>query len=115
MKQQQAGMNTPQISEVFHAIGKLAAALGVRSINQLPGCWEHAIDEHWRISVNGHCEETADSKGNEIAPYNCWVEFNGWPAGYFDPTGGVLAAGEAANEQTFMEAIHRAIAKAEGQ
>lgn len=102
----------PAICEPFGFIGKLAAVLGVRDINQLPGCWEHAIDEHWWIAINGHREMAQTSKGDDVAPFHCWVEFNGWPAGYFDVIGGTLAAGEAANENAFIAALKAAITKA---
>jgi len=32
-----------------------------------------------------------------VPPFNCYVEFNGWPAGVFNPFGGIIAAGELAN------------------
>ncbi len=102
-----------QICEAFHLIGKLGSALGVKSIKDFTGCWEHDIDEHWHIALNGHQETVKSSSGVEVAPFNCWVEWNGWPAGYLDPRGGIIAAGEAANEESFCDALRAAIAKAE--
>jgi len=106
---------TSHVCEAFHLIGELASVLCVRNINQLPRCWEHYVDEHWWISVNGHRETISNSRGVEVAPYNCWVEFNGWPAGYFAPNGGTIAAGMIVNEGTFIEALKGAIRKAEEQ
>lgn len=92
----------PPIAEAFVAIIRLAEKLGVKSIKDLPGLWELAIDEHWKIRVNGHKEEI-----DAIPPFHCAVEFNGWPAGLFSPQGGVIAAGDCANERTFIEACER--------
>jgi hypothetical protein len=75
------------------------------------GCWERQIDEHWWIAVNGHREEKQNSHGGMVPPFNCMVEFNGWPAGLFDPYNGIIAAGEAANEETFAAALEAEIAR----
>lgn len=37
--------------------------------------------------------------------YQAKIKYNGWPAGIIDPRGGVIAAGEAANEDAFIAAI----------
>jgi hypothetical protein len=42
------------------------------------------------------------------------VEYNGLPAGIFNPRGGVIAAAEGADEATFIEALERATADALG-
>ncbi len=46
----------------------------------------------WEISLDG---KTLQAK----------LKFNGWPAGIIDPAGGIIAAGEAANEDAFIAAI----------
>lgn len=46
----------------------------------------------WKIALNGK-------------DFQAKIEFNGWPAGIIDPHGGIIAAGEAANEDTFIAAI----------
>lgn len=87
------------------------------SLNILPGLWKRVVDEHWTFWVNGHREARAiedsllGSQGARVNPYDCWVEFNGWPAGSFSlPTGeGVIAAGQAANYETFCEALRRVL------
>jgi hypothetical protein len=88
-----------QISEAFDVVAELALALGVRNIGSLPGLWTCDIDEHWRVSLNGHKEEI-----DKVPPYHCAVEWNGFPAGLFSPAGGIIAAGAVANEQAFIEA-----------
>lgn len=101
-----------KLCEPFVLISKLAEALKVKNIKQLPGCWEHAIDEQWFIAVNGHQVSSRTSGGVDVAPFNCYVEFNGWPAAYFGLDGGSMAAGAAANQESFIAALKAAIAKA---
>jgi hypothetical protein len=97
----------------FEAIIEMCDRLGVQGIGSFPGCWEYEIDKHWWVAVNGHTEPVKalsptdvkyDRPGTDVPPFTAYVEFNGWPAGLIDPTGGVLAAGAAANEATFIEA-----------
>ena len=93
------------IPECLLKVADLALALGVESYTTLPACWEHQVDEHWLIKVNGH-KETIDG----IEPAWMMVWFNGWPAGSVHPVlGGVIAAGEIANEDTFIAALDAAI------
>ena len=93
-----------EISEAFVKAIELAAACGARKINQLPGCWSHQIDGHWKIDVNGK-----DVTVENIPPYHIAIEYNGWPAGILSPIGGIIAAGEGANETTFIAALDKAI------
>lgn len=101
---------TERYCEAFCRVVELCEALGVRNLNQLPGCWEHQIDDHWWVAVNALKQPVECSRGYTVQPYDCFVEYNGFPAGSFNPYGGILAAGEAANERTFIEAIKAAIA-----
>lgn len=96
-----------QISEAYATVAELAEALGVRNIGKLPGMWEVQIDDAWKISVNGHNEAIG-----HVPPYHMAVEFNGWPAGIFGPGGGIIAAGEAANEATLIAALRARIDRA---
>lgn len=101
-------MTEPPIGEAFQLICNLAHKRGARSIKDQPGLHEIEIDEHWIARVNPHGEEV---KG--VLPYHIALEFNGWPAGMFHATsGGVIAAGAAANEDTLIEAVQAAIEKA---
>ena len=99
---------TPFLSEAFFEIGNLAGRLGVEGINKFPGCWEHQVDDSWWIAVNTHAEKTTCSTGVDVPAYHAYVMFNGWPAGVISPAGGVIAAGECANEDTFIAALKRA-------
>jgi hypothetical protein len=107
------------ISTAFYKLAELAEHDGVETISLFPGCWTRQIGKHWWIAVNGHKQPMkasspkGASKGDGIMvePFHCYVEFNGWPAGIFSPYGGALAAGEAANEGTFIAAIDAELAK----
>jgi hypothetical protein len=96
---------------LFTLLADLALKDGVAPINKLPACWERQVDEHWWIAVNAQKEKVKCSKGAEIEPFHCYVEFNGFPAGVFTPFGGIIAAGSVANEETFAAAIEAEIAR----
>ena len=51
-----------------------------------------------------HCEiNPTDETLGRIPPCTCNVTWNGFPAGIIDPGGGILAAGDAANEESLRE------------
>lgn len=102
-----------QISEAFVEIAEMAARMGVTRIDQMDGCWEVDVDARWRLSVNGHAEPMVNRDGIEVPPLTAYVEFNGWPAGFISPRGGILPAGSAANEDALIDAL-RAAALGEG-
>jgi hypothetical protein len=106
------------ISEAFNAVVDLALSLGVRSIKDLPACWEHQVDEYWFIAINGHnapkfARQTASGE-TEVPPFHCYIEFNGFPAGLITPYDGIIAAGSVANEDAFIAALKCATDKARG-
>lgn len=96
---------TAQYCEAFCAIVDAAQRLGVGNISLLPGCWEWDIDGVWWLAINGHREPMACSHGNAVPPFHAYVEFNGWPAGIFSPSGGEFVAGSAGNEDSFIAAL----------
>lgn len=96
------------MSEAFAEVCGLALRLGARSIKDLPGCWEHQIDAQWWVALNGHNEPIKCSSGVEVPPYTMYVMYNGWPAGLISPAGGTMAAGAAANEDTFIAVVKAA-------
>lgn len=99
-----------KVSEAYAKIAELASVLGVKRINELPGCWEHQIDALWWFAINGHDGPMAHSGGEApIDSFDVYVKFNGWPAGVLGPGGGIIAAGAAANEDAFIAAIDAAI------
>lgn len=97
-----------QLSEAFVEIGEFADSKGATPLNQHEGCWESDVDGIWWIALNGHSEGVVCSRGITVEPFNCYVEFNDWPAGHINPFGGVLVAGGAANEDSFIEALQAA-------
>lgn len=86
-------------------IADWSMARGAKSIKDLPGCWESAIDEHWWLAINGHKTPTRCSRGAEVPPFSAWLEFNGWPAGVVDGAGWCVAAGSIANESALRAAL----------
>jgi len=107
-------MSVEAEESLFLLVCDLARALGVHDINKLPGCWEHRVDEQWSIAVNAHLK-TMKGLGVAVPPGNVYVEFNGWPAGFFTVYEGCLAAGTVANEETFAAALKKAVAAAEAE
>ena len=98
------------IPKAFAIIIDLAVALGVKKICELPGCWERDIDSHWWVAVNGHKEPMACSKSDEpIPPCTAYVQFNGWPAGFFDLNGGIIVAAGPISEKVFIKDVKSAI------
>jgi len=107
-----------QLVAILDPVLELSQAHGVESIKDLDGAWEIAIDDHWYLAVNGHEEPvTVEPDGMmevELEPFCFCVWYNGWVAGIFTPFEGEFAAGEAANEHTFVEAIRAHIERMEG-
>lgn len=95
------------VCEAFATLCSMGLALGAAPMNKHAACWEHHVDAQWWVAFNGHSEAKYTSKGQKVDPFHCYVEYNGWPAGIFSPYGGCIAAGEGANETTFIAAMVR--------
>ena len=102
---------------LFVLMCDLGLKLGVKRINELPGCWEQRVDDQWWFAMNGHNEPmiarssdgaSSSGEGVSVPPFHAYVEYNGWPAGMLTPYDGILAAGEGANEETFAAALESA-------
>jgi hypothetical protein len=99
-------MTLPNLMEALIAYGKAHDAV---PLNKFPRCWEAQIDEHWWIAANAHRYAIECSHGPIVEPFHFYIEFNGFPAGVIDASGrGLFAEGEAANLQTFAEALQKA-------
>ena len=96
---------TDQFAEAFIEVGQYGFRQGARSISKSPGCWESQVDKRWWIAINPHKVPTKCSTGHEVPPVSVYIQYNGWPAGELNPRGGWIAAGEGANEDTFIEAL----------
>jgi hypothetical protein len=107
-----------ELTEVFSLVVTLCHALGVVNIKDLPGAWEYRIDDQWEIAVNGHREaieipnDGSRRMGCTIPPFESAIWFNGWLAGLMSPFDGILAGGEACNEAALIDALHKAIDRA---
>ena len=98
----------PDISGAFFLIAELHIAQGRPPMN---GAVCEYTAGNWRLVVNGAGKETTHD-GNRIPPFSCLAFWGDLPAGIFDPYGGIIAAGEAANERTLCEALRAEIEKA---
>ena len=72
--------------------------------------WVGNIDKNWIIAVQANKDQEVEFKpkgtmGGKVGFGIMLGWFNGWLAGMLDPGGGVIAAGELANEDRFIEAI----------
>lgn len=104
-----------RVSEIFSKVCELAIALGHKQINKIPGCLEIRIDEQWWFAINAHSEPTKCSERTEVPPMGIYFMFNGWPAGIVQASGGCLAGGAAANEDTLIKAINARLAAISGE
>jgi hypothetical protein len=97
------------VCEAYVLLAELLMARGAPlPLSDHPGVYEMQIDQRWKVVVNGH-HEPVKYDCIEIEPFHVVAEYNGWPAGIFGPGGGCIAAGECANESTFIEAIKAAM------
>jgi hypothetical protein len=93
-------------------VGALAVKDKIGLIREMPGgVWRRTIGESWRIVFNGTPEAKKPEDAPELPPFGIYVEYNGWPAGILHPSGGIIAAGEGANENTFIAAIEADLGK----
>ena len=107
------------VPEVLYAAAAYAESIGVSKINELPGAWIAEVDDQWTLAMNGHRNPVAvEPDGcmavDDLAPFTLAVWFNGWLAGFVTPTGGTIAAGELANEDSFIAALARATESVDG-
>ena len=98
--------------DIFQAVMDLHEAKGLPPLNEV-GVWGESLPDGWYMAINGKRESVKVTPPNgmeaEVPPFTLVAWFNGWLAGSIHPVaGGVLAAGEAANEDTFVEAIRKA-------
>ena len=105
------------VTDLYLAACNYAVSCGAENLGAIPGLWQRSIDDHWFIAVNPHTEELttygANNKGMKwpVPPFAIHVQYNGWAAGDLTPTGGWIAAGDGANETTFLAALRTATAQ----
>ena len=100
--------DTSMVPVALFRIADLAHEMGVSNVGAMDGCWECKVDERWTLWMNGHATPTPNRAGHDVAPLSAYVEYNGWPAGSIGPNGWFVR-GEAANEDTFIEALEARI------
>lgn len=98
-----------KVSRLFALTCELGGALGWENISMQRGCQEHTIDAQWWFAINPHDEPNRCSRGAKVPPQSIYYEFNGWPAGCVTSSGGLLAAGKGANEESLTAAIEAAL------
>jgi hypothetical protein len=111
-------MTTAAIALAFLKVAELGIAIGAHPLTKHDGCWTYRLTTApaWAFAVNGHAEPQPNPffdglDGTEpIAPYHCFVQFNGWPFAILGPHGGFIASGAAANEESLIAAIEAEIA-----
>lgn len=79
---------------------RLMATLS-KPLPQIPGIYKIQVGG-WTIECHGHPNQVIDGLG----PFQFRLHWNGWPAGFITPVGGLIAAGALANEDTFIEAMN---------
>lgn len=95
--------------EFMDALLVLVEKDGAAPLNAHPGAWKRVIDDRWTVWVNAHGDPQKTDTGATVPPYHIYVEYNGFPAGMLTPMGdGAICAGEAANEDAFIEAMRMA-------
>jgi hypothetical protein len=110
MASPKTGFDSAELLELIFALHKHD---GTPGIGRLPGLWHRKIDERWTLWANGQLKPVELRDGFMIQPGDCYIEFNGWPAGSLSLiTGeGILAAGTAANMLEFCAALRSAVAE----
>lgn len=103
------------MSEAYIKACELIKLITGKNLIELPGKkWSGKIDDNWIIAIHANEGETIEfepegTMGCSTTFGILVVWFNGWLAGLLDPYGGTIAAGETANEDTFIEAIENRI------
>ena len=93
-----------QVPVAFNLIADLAIKRNLHPLNKHQDCCEIVVDENWTLALNGH-REPRKYKDVTVPPFECYVEWCGWPAGVLDLAGGGwIAAGSAANEDALIAA-----------
>jgi hypothetical protein len=93
------------ISEAFVAMAELMQARGHAPVK---GKVVTETVGPWAVVLNGtdapiHAEPEGSMGCPDVAPVHAAIFYNGWLAGVLSPAGGWIAAGEGANESTFIE------------
>ena len=104
----------PPMSVLIDTLMRYVEHIGVElPLSKHPECWEHQLDEQWRLFWNGHDTPKESSTGSTVPAFHLYVEYNGWPAGVVPPVGsGWIAAGDCANEDALIAVLEAKLATA---
>ena len=90
----------PPICELYSLLAEYCLSTGARSVKDVPGCWEHQIDEHWWVAANGQSTRQDCSRLDGV-PAFCFVLFYGdlpWPTVLVGPYEGRIVGGRELGE-----------------
>lgn len=98
------------VSEAFLAMAQMLTRRGRAPVK------DKVVTEkvgRWTVVMNGKLERVSvEPEGtlgcDNIPACHAAIFYNGWLAGLLSPAGGWIAAGEAADESTFIEAMSSA-------
>ncbi len=100
-------MSEREISKAFDLISEIIIAEGNYPLRDKT--WERRIDESWEVAVNGTFDDvefkSEDGMKVNCPPFHAAIFFNGFLAGLLNPFEGTIVVGEAANEDTLIEAL----------
>jgi hypothetical protein len=108
------------MSLAMSLLADLVIARNQHPLNKYEAPLAVPIDKRWSVWINGRGEPRkivgaaaqSMADGCEVPAYHAALFFNGWLAGFISPYGGTIACGEAANEDTFIEAVQTALVEA---
>jgi hypothetical protein len=115
------------IPEVFMLAVKLHERLGLPSLKEMGGRWEHIVDDDWFIAMNGTEEpihvvprggRNVNGMNVDLPAFTLGAWINGWLAAMVDPGGGVCMGGplgEGSSEDDLHAALTAAIERAAPQ
>ncbi|WP_437881043.1 hypothetical protein [Pseudomonas sp. LRF_L74] len=90
---------------------QLASLTGVSSIRDLPGCWEHQVED-WNLSFNGHDNAVANSNGDPVPALSVWVSHRTLiVCGCISPFDGMIIG---SSENDLITALEKAITELGG-
>ena len=97
---------------LFKLIADLGNKTGAAPATKFDGCWEHRVNDDWWLALNAHKVEIKCSKGPEVPPFTCYLEYKGWPAGLVDPYGGTLLRIGDVSEDALIAVLEAALERA---
>lgn len=91
---------------------QIGTLCGQKSLKDLPGCWEHQLDDDWLLSFNGHMHEVVNSGGHPVPAMTVVLQHSGALAmAIIAPSGGIVLGFP---EDAMIEILESAIRKLGG-